>query len=721
MGKYKQYEYTFRDSLEDRKIQAADFNAEQPFVHSRFENVAGIGNLFANPRDKNGLSTREQVLRSLTEVSEYLHRKVKLFLGSESLESFTRRLFNNVDENNNIVFSRRECMRRVLNDPDIVDFIYKKFYYIEENSDFKRELGETSIANAILEKRIKKGIQKLLTSKEFVSNTIDTMTSNLSSEEKKTKKVSAEELKNILMSLFNEKVWTEAAEQVLKKFMENKTKRNQYLLDGPTTKDLLAKIYRQIKINRNVKQITPDLNSLMTLIKEKKFPQEKAKMINYKGEITPYFLDNDDIDYLSRFRRAIKRYFGDNIESMFRSKNEWYKVLSEFMLTTAINIDIDTNNFMFNFGDIADMNVFTKGTEVDEENLNSYEKARQKFDLELDRLVNTIPDTKKHAIQSNNRENRSLKYHPDKTLKWGEDMMVNTRIKESFKKSRAIQTFRGANKFSISDSVIYNDNTGEFARVQTKNYQTAYQKFLNLEDKTKGGGMTVGLLSRGAMPFKDFRKMMNDSGQSMLKQKDYGRMEYLAANLAYFSHYRNTVKFKGRHKTEGYGKKVDTSALRATLSELIGLEVKNLIGINLPTKMELKNSVASANLFYLINNEYLLPTYQIIDELIKLYSSKNKEVDKASRSTHTGATIDVSKINGVLDEYKIYKIYDEEHSWKYHNVWTGILREKQRTGNRDEVAREIGAKLIGQVKVSNLTLNFDFREMANQAYSLTMR
>lgn len=723
MGKYKQYEYTFKDYLEDRKVQASDFNSvETPFVHSRWENVEpSVGNLFANPKSKNGLSTQDQVLQGLQDVSNYLHNKVNLFLGKESLKDFTKRFFNNVDKKTGkITFSRRECMRRVLNDPEIIDFIYKKFYYTDDRNGFKNGFDEREI-QIMFGKALSNGMQKLVSSKDFISETVNIIKSGVSKEAKK-KKINAKELGDILIDLFNGEAWKTAVNQVMADFLKNKTTKKQYLLDGTTTKDLLAKIYKQIRINKNVKQMTPNLEKLIYLIRNKLFPKKKAEML--KGQIKDFqdkektlaFLDEDDDKYLRRFSAAIRRYFEDGIESMFSSKNRWYEVISDDLLTMAINIDTDTNNFMFSIGDIADMQMFIKG--VDAKQIN--EEIQKKFELKLNKLIDTIPDEKKHgqgSIQENNAWGRTKK-NSDEILAFGENRRVDTRIRESFKKSRAIQTFRGSNKFSISDSIIYNDNTGEFARVQIKNYQTAYQKFLGLDDKNKGGGMTVGLMSRDSMLFKDFQDMMQKTGQSMLKQKDYNRMSYLIANLAYFSHYRDTVKFQGRGKTIGYGKKVDTSALRKTISDLIGLEIKNIIGINLPTRMELKNSVASANLFYLVNNEYFVPTYAIIDELINLYSKNDPD---KKNMTHTGATIDVSKIGGVLDGFKNYTIYDKEHSWRYHNIWTGILREKQRTGDRDSVARKVGKLLIDKAMVSNLTLNFDFREMANNAYSLTMK
>lgn len=197
-------------------------------------------------------------------------------------------------------------------------------------------------------------------------------------------------------------------------------------------------------------------------------------------------------------------------------------------------------------------------------------------------------------------------------------------------------TWNDPNKMSYTDLILINSN-GMRVRAQSKNYVGAYETFLRTKEDVY---QSTHLFSR-KMLFKDFfMKLMIESGGrvNIAGEVDLDTLSYIVANEIWFDMHGSIDRGGGIGWREG---KVHTRLFDSDswLSRALSGAFINFLGVVINEGGEVIPSVS--NVFFLIDNKALVPTYELIDNVITYYKEGKAQMTNIDISpSRTGVGFD---------------------------------------------------------------------------------
>ena len=197
-------------------------------------------------------------------------------------------------------------------------------------------------------------------------------------------------------------------------------------------------------------------------------------------------------------------------------------------------------------------------------------------------------------------------------------------------------TWNDPNKMSYTDLILINSN-GMRVRAQSKNYVEAYETFLRTKQDVY---QSTHLFSR-KMLFKEFfMKLMTESGGriNIAGEIDLDTLSYIVANEIWFDMHGSIDKGSnvGWRAGKMHTRLFDSDSW---LSRALSGAFINFLGIVVSESGEVIPSVS--NVFFLIDNKALVPTYELINNVIKYYETGKAQMTNIDVSpSRTGIGFD---------------------------------------------------------------------------------
>ena len=281
------------------------------------------------------------------------------------------------------------------------------------------------------------------------------------------------------------------------------------------------------------------------------------------------------------------------------------------------------------------------------------------------------------------------------------------------------ETWKDMSKSSYSDFILINPKNGMSVRVQSKYYQGVVEKYKkNEQNINQHINLFEAATNESIIEFID---RLQSTGQ-VFEDVDPNAIAYVIANSLWFAN-AGTLDSKSKEP-----QKVDMDN-RAIFQE-IGSGIGNFLGIVVDE--QLMPIMEFSNHFFLINNEVLLPTWTIIEELIKVIKYNGFDSKSTTFSVNKGETININKLTKdfkqSLDQSGKYlaggnnaKVFKEakRKSLKYSG---GVFYDNG--GYIDpgllSVGTAMGKKIISQsnIQMRNINLNINYERAIKSAYNL---
>lgn len=177
-------------------------------------------------------------------------------------------------------------------------------------------------------------------------------------------------------------------------------------------------------------------------------------------------------------------------------------------------------------------------------------------------------------------------------------------------------TWNDPNKMSYTDLILINSR-GMKVRAQSKNYVGAYETFLHTKQDVY---QSTHLFSR-KMLFKDFfMKLMTESGGriNIAGEIDLDTLSYIVANEIWFDMHGSIDKGGnvGWRADKVHTRLFDSDSW---LSRALSGAFINFLGVVVSENGEVIPSIS--NVFFLIDNKALVPTYELIDNVLEYYKT----------------------------------------------------------------------------------------------------
>lgn len=266
-------------------------------------------------------------------------------------------------------------------------------------------------------------------------------------------------------------------------------------------------------------------------------------------------------------------------------------------------------------------------------------------------------------------------------------------------------------KQGYTDFILTNPKTGQKARAQSKNSIAAFLnakegEILPLQAKlyhgVQGGVANFLTMLAGEGKLENFTTINTD---------ELNVIAYLIANALWFSTHKSIDK-GGRKRdaavrtTTRSGDSQGLNYIFESINRLLGLQVKNFLGVIIEKIGNSYQIIPNlSNLFFFLGNSVYLPTYKIIDEIIKQIEFETNEIASLKisignptdyyKSTAEGFYKDKISAVGILDASKNYT--DE-----------GLL----------SVGRAQGKAILESAPMKSVNISFDMKKLTQSAYNL---
>ena len=265
-------------------------------------------------------------------------------------------------------------------------------------------------------------------------------------------------------------------------------------------------------------------------------------------------------------------------------------------------------------------------------------------------------------------------------------------------------------KQGYTDFILTNPKTGQKARAQSKNSIAAFLnakegEILPLQAKlyhgVQGGVANFLTMLAGEGKLENFTTINTD---------ELNVIAYLIANALWFSTHQSIDK-GGRKRdaavrtTTRSGDSQGLNYIFESINRLLGLQVKNFLGVIIEKIGNSYQIVPNlSNLFFFLGNSIYLPTYKIIDEIIKQIEFETNEIASLKisignptdyyKSTAEGFYKDKITAVGILDASKNYT--DE-----------GLL----------SIGRAQGKAILESAPLKSVNISFDMKKLTQSAYN----
>lgn len=247
------------------------------------------------------------------------------------------------------------------------------------------------------------------------------------------------------------------------------------------------------------------------------------------------------------------------------------------------------------------------------------------------------------------------------------------------------------NKQSYSDIILTNSK-GMNVRVQSKYFQGLVNK---VNEGTENLNQSIHLFKED-LTIDQFIKKMQDQGQ-VFSSFDPNGLGYAIANGIWFAH-AGSIDYNGKLEK---GKEM-TFDYRDIFTEL-GQGAGNFLGVIIDKNV--KPIMEFSNVFFLINNRILLPTWVILDNLYNLLSTTEKNDKIGYLSMNKGI------VSGVKFNAKQLRSKKEEAVGSFN-------KRTYEDENLLRVGREKGREIIDRIKMPNINLNINLKEALTSSYKL---
>lgn len=265
-------------------------------------------------------------------------------------------------------------------------------------------------------------------------------------------------------------------------------------------------------------------------------------------------------------------------------------------------------------------------------------------------------------------------------------------------------------KQGYTDFILTNPKTGQKARAQSKNSIAA---FLNAEEGeilplqaklyhgVQGGVANFLTMLAGEGKLKNF---------TTINTNELNIIAYLIGNALWFSTHKSIDNTKRKRDaavrtTTRSGDSQGLNYIFESINRLLGLQVKNFLGVIIE---KIGNSYQVlpnlSNLFFFLGNSIYLPTYKIIDEVIKQIEFETEEL----------ATLKIS----IGNPSNYYDNTAEGFYWAKGFITGGLDASKNYT-DKDllAVGRAQGKAILESAPMKSINMNFDMKKLTQSAYN----
>ena len=263
-------------------------------------------------------------------------------------------------------------------------------------------------------------------------------------------------------------------------------------------------------------------------------------------------------------------------------------------------------------------------------------------------------------------------------------------------------TWNDPTKMSYTDLILVREVNGAEKRVraQSKNYVDAYETFLDTEDVYQH----THLFSK-QMLFKDFfEKLLIESGgrANIAGGIDLAELSYIVANEWWFDEKGSSNA--GGHQKGWRENKTNTRIFGSDsfLSRALSGAFVNFLGIVVDESGEVIPNLS--NVFFLINNKALVPTYELIDNVISYYKNGTKEM--------TNIEVTVAR-TGVKPEWISPELYLKAKADATDNGLSAATYEEE---GLVRVGRTQGQHIMDTLRVNSVNLGIDLKKMLTSAW-----
>ena len=312
----------------------------------------------------------------------------------------------------------------------------------------------------------------------------------------------------------------------------------------------------------------------------------------------------------------------------------------------------------------------------------------------------------------NEEQARKFFHQAAKNVSYSRDGNLNGNGAQKLSQTGNDTSWKSLQKSSYSDFTLVNPENGMVARVQSKYYQGVVEKF---EKGKQNINQHISLFTNeGEESIIKFIERFQSTGQ-VFADVDPAAIAYVIANSLWFSHYGSL---------DSSNKRQNVSMDNRAIFQEIGSGIGNFLGIIV--NEQLTPIMDFSNLFFLINNEVLLPTWTIIEELISVIKYNHFESKLANFSVNKGGSLGLHTSALAFKKKKLQAVAEDELSYQKKDGtisnYKGVFFHNGGYVNEDllDVGTSMGEKIIGNTKIQmrNINLNINYERAIKSAYNL---
>lgn len=271
---------------------------------------------------------------------------------------------------------------------------------------------------------------------------------------------------------------------------------------------------------------------------------------------------------------------------------------------------------------------------------------------------------------------------------------------KAFSALTMMKTHHSTKKFSQTDLIITNPQ-GKRVRVQDKNTITILEKI------KKGDTKVPQIFAiQHAQKYIDLINQLEVSGTGNLAEEDIEALSYLLANEIWFRLRGSFNKGKTGKKRKVKGNGLDSTV--AAVNNLLTQEVINFLGITVEDSINPANIQvigSGSNIFYLFANTVLVPTYKIIDDLIKQLQNVEQEIFKLQVTLNPSSVTTAGYNAKTLYEKKASSVDKLDYFKNYTDK------------NLVNVGVEVGEDIINTLQISRINIYTDLNTLLTSTHN----
>lgn len=256
---------------------------------------------------------------------------------------------------------------------------------------------------------------------------------------------------------------------------------------------------------------------------------------------------------------------------------------------------------------------------------------------------------------------------------------------------------------SGSDWILVNSN-GMAVRAQVKNSLPLAEEF-EKEAKINSPAQTIKI-QEGIKYLTLQENMKKYSRGEGLTEEDWAFLDYLIANILWMRAGKNVTQDKGDNYKSG------VSGIQELIDRLLAKEVGYFLGVTLElgnSSIQAVNAVIGAsNVFFVIDNLVLYPTYLLIENIIKQLKSVQDTL---------------AKLHITLGENYEAKIKPDELKEKKQKIQNQIpwTRGTPYSTEMLNLGREYGKNIIESLTISRVNMNININQILHEVYSTVLK